>query len=60
MLIFVQRFVHEMKTIFPDKYWFLGADEVTGKQWEENKSLDFLIKEFTKTKKAVFKSTKID
>jgi hexosaminidase len=30
---FLDRFVGEMKKIFPDAYWHIGGDEVKSKQW---------------------------
>ncbi len=31
---FLDRFVGEMKKIFPDAYWHIGGDEVKSKQWD--------------------------
>jgi hexosaminidase len=31
---FLDRFVGEMKKLFPDAYWHIGGDEVKSKQWD--------------------------
>ncbi|HEV2643792.1 MAG TPA: family 20 glycosylhydrolase, partial [Candidatus Elarobacter sp.] len=33
---FIDRFIGEMSTLFPDPYWHIGGDEVVGKQWNSN------------------------
>jgi hexosaminidase len=33
---FLDQFIGEMATIFPDPYLHLGGDETTGKQWKDN------------------------
>jgi len=33
---FIDRFIGEMKKLFPDGYWHIGGDEVMGKHWNEN------------------------
>jgi hexosaminidase len=33
---FVDAFVGEMKQLFPDPFWHVGGDEVTGKHWAQN------------------------
>lgn len=30
---FIDRFIGEMTSLFPDRYWHIGGDEVNGKQW---------------------------
>jgi hexosaminidase len=34
--LFLDRFIGEMVTLFPDPYWHIGGDEVEGSQWREN------------------------
>jgi hexosaminidase len=33
---FLDRFITEMVSIFPDRYFHIGGDEVNGKQWDAN------------------------
>jgi hexosaminidase len=33
---FLDKFITEMTTIFPDRYFHIGGDEVNGKQWDAN------------------------
>jgi hexosaminidase len=33
---FIEGFISEMVTLFPDPYWHIGGDEVNGKQWSQN------------------------
>jgi hexosaminidase len=33
---FIESFVAEMVQLFPDPYWHIGGDEVTGKHWNQN------------------------
>lgn len=36
---FITRFVGEMATLFPDKYWHIGGDEVDARAWESNAAI---------------------
>ena len=36
---FLDRFIEEMVTIFPDRYWHIGGDEVDPAQWKESTSI---------------------
>jgi hexosaminidase len=36
---FIDRFIGEMVTIFPDAYWHIGGDEVEGKHWNQNRRI---------------------
>jgi hexosaminidase len=36
---FIDRFVGEMATLFPDRYWHVGGDEVVGRHWNENPNI---------------------
>jgi hexosaminidase len=36
---FIDRFVGEMATLFPDGSWHIGGDEVMGKQWQANPAI---------------------
>ena len=36
---FIDRFIGEMATIFPDAYWHIGGDEVEGKHWNQNRRI---------------------
>lgn len=36
---FLDKFIGEMAGLFPDAYFHVGGDEVNGKQWDENKSI---------------------
>ncbi len=33
---FIDRFIGEMATLFPDPYWHIGGDEVSPTQWNQN------------------------
>jgi hexosaminidase len=33
---FIEGFVAEMVPLFPDRYWHIGGDEVSGRQWTQN------------------------
>ncbi len=33
---FIDEFIGEMAPLFPDPYWHIGGDEVTGRQWNSN------------------------
>jgi hexosaminidase len=33
---FLEGFIEEMAALFPDPYWHIGGDEVTGKHWNQN------------------------
>ncbi|HXI20049.1 MAG TPA: beta-N-acetylhexosaminidase, partial [Gemmatimonadales bacterium] len=33
---FIDRFISEMVRLFPDRYWHIGGDEVTGRVWNQN------------------------
>jgi hexosaminidase len=33
---FIEEFVAEMVRLFPDPYWHIGGDEITGKHWNQN------------------------
>jgi len=33
---FIEGFIAEMVQLFPDPYWHIGGDEVTGKHWNQN------------------------
>ncbi len=43
---FLDTFIGEMARLFPDQYFHIGGDEVTGKQWDSNKR----IQEFMRKK----------
>ncbi len=36
---FLDRFVEEMADLFPDRYFHIGGDESTGKQWDANPAI---------------------
>lgn len=36
---FLDRFIGEMVTLFPDPYWHIGGDEVDGRQWNESAAI---------------------
>jgi hexosaminidase len=36
---FLDRFIAEMTTLFPDEYLHIGGDEVNGKQWNANSAI---------------------
>jgi len=33
---FIEEFIGEISPLFPDPYWHIGGDEVTGRQWNSN------------------------
>ncbi len=42
---FLDGFIGEMAALFPDQYFHIGGDEVTGKQWDANPRIqDFKLK----------------
>lgn len=41
---FLDRFIGEMVPLFPDHYFHIGGDEVTGKQWDANPSIQEFMK----------------
>ncbi len=36
---FLDKFIGEMARLFPDEYFHIGGDEVTGKQWDNNPAI---------------------
>ena len=47
---FLDGFVAEMSTLFPDDYFHIGGDEVNGKHWNENADIQrFMYREGLKT-----------
>lgn len=36
---FLDSFIGEMTTLFPDEYFHIGGDEIVAKDWEENESI---------------------
>jgi hexosaminidase len=36
---FLDQFIGEMATLFPDQFFHVGGDEVNGKQWDANKEI---------------------
>ncbi len=36
---FLNSFIGEIAPLFPDAYWHIGGDEVTGKQWDKSASI---------------------
>jgi len=42
---FLDRFIGEMAKLFPDKYFHVGGDEVNGKQWEANPTIQTFMRE---------------
>lgn len=42
---FVGEFIKEMVELFPDPYWHFGGDEVTGKSWDDDPSIQSYMKE---------------
>lgn len=42
--LFLDRFIGEMVTLFPDPYWHIGGDEVEGSQWRENPRIRAFMK----------------
>ncbi|MDQ6737912.1 MAG: beta-N-acetylhexosaminidase, partial [Gemmatimonadota bacterium] len=41
---FIDRFIGEMTTLFPDAYWHIGGDEVNGKQWNASPHIQAFMK----------------
>jgi len=37
---FLDRFIGEMTTLFPDAYFHIGGDECDGKEWDANQAID--------------------
>ncbi len=47
---FLKDFIAEMAALFPDDYFHIGGDEVSGKQWNENAKIQaFMFKHHFKT-----------
>lgn len=42
--LFLDQFIGEMVTLFPDPYWHIGGDEVEGSQWRENPRIRAFMK----------------
>jgi hexosaminidase len=42
---FLDQFIGEMAGLFPDAYFHIGGDEVTGKPWDENPRIQAFMKE---------------
>ncbi len=42
---FLDTFLGEMATLFPDAYMHIGGDEVTGKHWQKNPRIQAFMKE---------------
>src|SRR5712664_3040940 len=40
---FIDKFVQEMATLFPDEYFHIGGDEVNGSQWDANPKIQAFI-----------------
>jgi len=41
---FLDSFIEEMTTLFPDEYFHIGGDEVMAKDWEENEGIQDYMK----------------
>ena len=41
---FLNEFVAEMSKVFPDQYFHIGGDEVNGKEWDANPSIQAFMK----------------
>ena len=41
---FLAKFIREMARLFPDAYFHIGGDEVNGKQWDANPSIQSFMK----------------
>lgn len=41
---FVRDFIGEMAALFPDEYWHFGGDEVTGKAWDADPTVQAYMK----------------
>ncbi len=47
---FLGKFIHEMAGLFPDEYFHIGGDEVSGKEWNANNDIQrFMYKHHLKT-----------
>ncbi|HST10144.1 MAG TPA: beta-N-acetylhexosaminidase [Terriglobales bacterium] len=42
---FLDKFLEEMATLFPDEYVHIGGDEVAGKEWEANPKIQAFMRE---------------
>ena len=42
---FIDKFLEEMATLFPDEYFHIGGDEVAGKEWEVNSKIQAFMRE---------------
>jgi len=42
---FIDKFIGEMTTIFPDAYFHVGGDECNGKEWDANEKLHAFMRE---------------
>jgi hexosaminidase len=42
---FLDRFIGEMSGLFPDEYFHIGGDEVTGRQWKANPRIQAFMRE---------------
>jgi hexosaminidase len=42
---FLDQFIGEMAGLFPDAYFHIGGDEVTGKHWDQNPRIQAFMKE---------------
>lgn len=42
---FLNRFIGEMTTIFPDAYFHIGGDECDGKEWDANQRIQAFMRE---------------
>ncbi|HEY1580199.1 MAG TPA: family 20 glycosylhydrolase [Terracidiphilus sp.] len=42
---FINRFIGEMTTIFPDAYFHIGGDECDGKEWDANTRIQAFMRE---------------
>lgn len=41
---FLDEFIGEMAALFPDKFFHIGGDEVNGKQWDANQSIQSFMR----------------
>jgi len=41
---FLDKFINEMASLFPDKYFHIGGDEVNGKQWDKNPEIQAFMR----------------
>jgi hexosaminidase len=42
---FLDKFIGEMAALFPDEFFHIGGDEVTGKEWRQNPSVQAFMRE---------------